>query len=317
MGQNGGNQSTESLSYPSRPDASNKRVCLPSGTIHIRSGPPSPTLPHPMIHLKVTFQSSSIAQLIEHYSMDISKQAIFIRTREPLPIGTSLYCEFQLADGTPLLSGEGTVVLCRVPTLFDLDRPPGMAVRFDRLTAESRQMFLRILVELNLRGELERELHFNPHYPHLICQMGGDREPPLSEGWLGVDAPGPLRLQETGLLRAVAIADILQEALLKGALQQENQQRTSVGLQNTYPELVNSYVEESLWKPVDPPEPQPAAGQSVFSVAAPILPASSLPSPDIVIRLVSLRPQRQRSIVWPIRAAVLVLLLSILLLLLR
>jgi uncharacterized protein (TIGR02266 family) len=77
--------------------------------------------------------------------VDISHGGIFIRTKDPLPVGTALRFEFQLRDATPLITGDGTVVWTRE---FDPSRSgvaPGMGVRFDRMPNESQGVLDQIL----------------------------------------------------------------------------------------------------------------------------------------------------------------------------
>ena len=95
--------------------------------------------------LKIKFKSTTLDQFIERYSVDISHGGIFIRTKDPLPVGTNLKFEFQLKDATPLITGDGTVVWTRD---FDPTRSgvaPGMGVRFDRLPSESQEVLEQIL----------------------------------------------------------------------------------------------------------------------------------------------------------------------------
>ena len=65
------------------------------------------------ITLKIKFKSASLGQFIERYSVDVSRGGIFIRTKEPLAIGTQLRFEFQLQDTSSLIAGDGTVVWLR------------------------------------------------------------------------------------------------------------------------------------------------------------------------------------------------------------
>jgi serine/threonine protein kinase len=50
------------------------------------------------------------------------------------------------------------------------------------------------------------------------------RLPEFLDGWLGVDAPLEMPVETTAMVRAVAIRDLLQEALVEEALQQKNKQ---------------------------------------------------------------------------------------------
>ena len=103
--------------------------------------------PHPPVNLRIKFRSESLPQFIERYATDVSRGGIFIRTREPLAVGTQLKLDFQYQGGSPLMAGDGTVVWVRE---FDPSRanvPPGMGVRFDKLAPESQVVLEQILVE--------------------------------------------------------------------------------------------------------------------------------------------------------------------------
>src|SRR2546430_14823949 len=101
----------------------------------------------PPVTLKIKFKSANLDQFIERYSVDVSRGGIFIRTKEPLPVGTQLKFEFQLQDAQPLISGEGTVVWIREHDPTRTGVAPGMGVRFDKLHAQSHQVLDRILTE--------------------------------------------------------------------------------------------------------------------------------------------------------------------------
>ena len=99
------------------------------------------------VTLKIKFKSETLEQFIERYAVDVSQGGIFIRTKEPLAVGTQMKFEFQLRDASPLIAGEGTVVWTREN---DPSRPaiaPGMGVRFDRLADGSQSVLERILAE--------------------------------------------------------------------------------------------------------------------------------------------------------------------------
>ncbi|MFT3692412.1 MAG: TIGR02266 family protein [Kofleriaceae bacterium] len=99
------------------------------------------------VTLKIKFKSETLEQFIERYAVDVSQGGIFIRTKEPLAVGTQMKFEFQLRDASPLIAGEGTVVWTREN---DPSRPaiaPGMGVRFDRLADGSQGVLEKILAE--------------------------------------------------------------------------------------------------------------------------------------------------------------------------
>ena len=99
------------------------------------------------VSLKIKFKSETLDQFIERYAVDVSQGGIFIRTKEPLAIGTAMKFEFQLKDGSSLIGGDGTVVWTRE---HDPTRPgaaPGMGVRFDKLADGSQPTLEKILAE--------------------------------------------------------------------------------------------------------------------------------------------------------------------------
>ncbi|MBT8491771.1 MAG: TIGR02266 family protein [Deltaproteobacteria bacterium] len=99
------------------------------------------------VTLKIKFKSETLDQFIERYSVDISGGGIFIRTKDPLTVGTTLRFEFQLKDASPLITGDGTVVWTREHDPSRVGVAPGMGVRFDRLTPKSKEVLDKILSE--------------------------------------------------------------------------------------------------------------------------------------------------------------------------
>src|SRR5687767_6455982 len=97
------------------------------------------------ITLRIRFKADSLGEFMSRYGADVSPGGIFVKTKEPLGVGSPMRFEFSLNDGTPLLVGTGTVVWVR-----DLDpaRPeavPGMGIRFDQLTPASQHNLNGIL----------------------------------------------------------------------------------------------------------------------------------------------------------------------------
>ncbi|HVU52574.1 MAG TPA: TIGR02266 family protein, partial [Polyangia bacterium] len=97
--------------------------------------------------MRIKFRSASLEQFIERYAVDVSRGGIFIRTREPLAVGTQLRFDFQLQDAAPLLAGEGTIVWIRENDPSRAGVTPGMGVRFDKLSPASQPVLEKILAE--------------------------------------------------------------------------------------------------------------------------------------------------------------------------
>lgn len=50
------------------------------------------------VSLKVRFKSATVDEFVEHYSRDISHGGLFIKSKQPMAIGTLLKFELQLKD---------------------------------------------------------------------------------------------------------------------------------------------------------------------------------------------------------------------------
>jgi len=97
--------------------------------------------------LRIKFKSASLEEFIGRYGVDVSPGGIFIRTKQPVDVGTTLQFDFSLADGSPLLCGLGTVAWVRENDPSRANNVPGMGLRFDKLTPESQHAHQTILAE--------------------------------------------------------------------------------------------------------------------------------------------------------------------------
>ena len=78
---------------------------------------------------------------------------IFIRTEEPLPIGTELRVRFAVAEGDAPLELPGMVVWIN-PVRFGDDNPnPGMGVRFEQLGGDERERVVRMVRTVAYLGD--------------------------------------------------------------------------------------------------------------------------------------------------------------------
>lgn len=139
------------------------------------------------VTLKIKFKSETFEQFIERYAVDVSQGGIFIRTKEPLPVGQQMKFEFQLRDQSPLIAGEGTVVWTREN---DPSRPaiaPGMGVRFDRLADGSQGVLERILTE-KAKQAPQRPTSDSAKPPMFTDTPTRVAPPPIQEALLGKDA---------------------------------------------------------------------------------------------------------------------------------
>ena len=70
-----------------------------------------------VITLRIRFKSETLEKFTERYAADLTQNEIFIRTRDPLPVGTTLALDLSLHDGSPLIAGRGSVAWTRGPEL--------------------------------------------------------------------------------------------------------------------------------------------------------------------------------------------------------
>jgi len=97
----------------------------------------------------VQLRLHDLDEFMRVYSSDVSAGGMFIRTVDPRPVGTTVYLQFRLDDGSRLIDG-----LARVAHVNPADHPaPGMGVEFVDLDPSSRRLVEDILTER--AGELE------------------------------------------------------------------------------------------------------------------------------------------------------------------
>jgi uncharacterized protein (TIGR02266 family) len=81
----------------------------------------------------------SFDQFIQEYVTNISRSGVFIKTKQPLPVGTVVNLRFSvIMDDVESIEGEGEVV--RVET-----DPPGMGVVFRKLSSYSQGLIEKLL----------------------------------------------------------------------------------------------------------------------------------------------------------------------------
>jgi uncharacterized protein (TIGR02266 family) len=102
------------------------------------------------VSLKVRFKSATLDEFMEQYAKDISRGGVFIKSKQPMPIGTLLKFEIQLKDESPLIHGVGRVVWKKEAGDAADDSPSGMGIKFIRMDPECRALVDKIV---NQRGD--------------------------------------------------------------------------------------------------------------------------------------------------------------------
>ena len=92
---------------------------------------------------KVQYKFATIDEFKSRFANDLSLGGMFIRTDEPEPMGTVIFLEFDLQDGSKILTGYGKVV--RVNPKDQPGFDPGMGIEFLKFDEESLQR-IRALV---------------------------------------------------------------------------------------------------------------------------------------------------------------------------
>ncbi|HEY4221374.1 MAG TPA: PilZ domain-containing protein [Myxococcota bacterium] len=86
----------------------------------------------------------SIEEFISEYVSDISRTGVFIRSDDPLPVGTKVDLRFTVIDEDfETIEGIGEVTRVVAPGGTE---PPGMGVVFVELTSSSQTLVERLLI---------------------------------------------------------------------------------------------------------------------------------------------------------------------------
>jgi uncharacterized protein (TIGR02266 family) len=81
----------------------------------------------------------SFDAFVHEYVTNVSRSGVFIRSKEPLPVGTEVNLTFTVITGDiETIEGAGQVVRVQ-------DDPPGMGVAFTKLTKYSEDLLVRLL----------------------------------------------------------------------------------------------------------------------------------------------------------------------------
>lgn len=98
------------------------------------------------IALQVRLAFDDVSDFTERYATNISEGGIFIRSRDPRPVGTRLKFELRLRSGEVAFAGDGIVRWVQGLDARGLG-VPGMGLQFEQLTDESRAVLDRVLAE--------------------------------------------------------------------------------------------------------------------------------------------------------------------------
>ena len=95
------------------------------------------------VGLLVKLKHTSVGSFIQEYAVNISPGGMFIRSREPQPVGTPVRFEVRIADGQRMLKGSAVVRWTRPAE--DVTGPAGMGIQFTELDDASQALVDRML----------------------------------------------------------------------------------------------------------------------------------------------------------------------------
>ncbi|MBL8921816.1 MAG: TIGR02266 family protein [Myxococcaceae bacterium] len=95
------------------------------------------------VGLLVKLTYSGVDEFAQRYATNLSDGGMFVRTREPRPVGTELHFKVEIASGLRVLQGLAVVRWTRA--VGDPSGPPGMGLQFRSLDEASRVLVARML----------------------------------------------------------------------------------------------------------------------------------------------------------------------------
>ncbi|HET6148230.1 MAG TPA: TIGR02266 family protein [Polyangia bacterium] len=163
--------------------------------------------------LRVRLTCQTVSEFLDQHAADVSRGGIFVRHAQVLPVGRTVRLNLQLAGGTTLLAGEGTVFWTREADSSRAESDPGMGIRFTRLTTDSQQMLTHLLAEKVERERYEEASGFDDDERTVVAsqeemraaaESGHDHSTspsPLSVVTMEVDfeSPAPISSRRMGM----------------------------------------------------------------------------------------------------------------------
>lgn len=89
--------------------------------------------------ITINKEFESFDAFVHEYVTNVSRSGVFIRSKDPLPVGTEVHLTFTvIMDEVETIEGTGRVVRVEAD-------PPGMGVSFTKLTKYSEYLLVRLL----------------------------------------------------------------------------------------------------------------------------------------------------------------------------
>jgi len=107
------------------------------------------------VGLLVRLAYGSVDEFIERFAVNMSRGGLFIRTRDPRPVGTAVHLEIRLQTGETVIRGQGIVRWVQAAEGGAHSHPPlapGMGIQFTSLDEPSRTVVERMVSLRDKRG---------------------------------------------------------------------------------------------------------------------------------------------------------------------
>lgn len=129
------------------------------------------------VGLKVNLKYPDRSSFVERFSVNISRAGLFIRAKDPLPVGARVRFEYRLSDQTRILRGLGVVRWSRPASEATAVDPPGMGVEFVDLDSQSEELINEIVLA---HGDGERAPQRSTH--RATTTRAADSDAPVPRG---------------------------------------------------------------------------------------------------------------------------------------
>jgi len=104
----------------------------------------------------INHEFSSVDEFIVEYVTNISRSGAFIKTKDPLPLGTKVNLRFTvIIDELETIEGLGEVVRVQ-------HDPPGMGVVFVELTSHSQDLIAKLITKRRIGQRPDRKNQERP-----------------------------------------------------------------------------------------------------------------------------------------------------------
>jgi uncharacterized protein (TIGR02266 family) len=120
----------------------------------------------------INHEFASVDAFIAEYVTNISRSGVFIKTKAPLPIGTTVNLKFTvIIDELETIEGVGEVVRVQ-------HHPPGMGVVFVELTSHSQDLIAKLITKRRVGQRTPRRPTEPPPLPPPLPGHAGDGAAP-------------------------------------------------------------------------------------------------------------------------------------------